>query len=242
MPLPVINETLTYNITIPSTKETYEFRPYYVREEKVLLIAYESKDQGEILNALKNTIVNCCTTPIAVDKLALFDMEHIFIQIRARSVGESADLNVTCQHENEDGSKCGEINKVEINLLDIKMEPLPDNNIKLSDHYTIVMRFPSYKDALEITTNMQEESAVNILFNIAARCIDNVKSNEERFDFSEYSLSEIEEWMNKLKPIQLEKMLGFIKQIPEMYYNLEYTCTKCKSFNSHTLRGITDFF
>lgn len=244
MSLPVINETLTYNITLPSTKEKLEFRPYYVKEEKALLIAYESKDQEHILSTLKNTINSCCLGDIVVDKLPIFDIEYIFTQLRARSVGETSQLKIKCQGVSDSIPEdiCGEFNDITVNLLDIKVDEVPNNNIKLSDKFTIVMRYPSYLDARELTTQDLKSTSVDLLFNVAARCIDHVKGPESRYDFSEYSRPEIVEWLNELKPVQLEEMLNFIKNTPEMYYDVEYTCTKCEHVNKHKLRGITDFF
>jgi len=242
--LPVINEISTFKIAIPSTKEKLEFRPYYVKEEKALLIAYESQDQEQILSCLKNIIIACCVGTISVDRLTLFDLEYIFTQLRAKSVGETSQLRIKCQGPGTKGGeeKCETPNDITINLLDIKLDKLPDNNIKLSENFTAVLRYPSYLDAKEITTSKEDITAVDLLFNVTARCIDHIKGPEERFDFSEYTLPEIEDWLNKLKPIQLENMLNFIKDIPEMYYDVEYTCTKCGHVNKHKLKGITDFF
>lgn len=236
MALPKVNETITYNVVIPSTGKKVEFRPYLVKEEKVLLLAYESEDPEQIMAALKNTIRSCCCEDIDVDGLTTFDLEYIFIKLRTFSVGETSTVLITC--ENQD---CLAQNEVEIDLSKVEVGDQVETEIPLTNNFTAVMRYPSYKMATEAALR-EGVSKVERMYEITTNCLLGVKGTDEYYDFSEYTHEEINNWLEELKSEQLEKLFRFIDSTPTVRQEIEFTCTSCEKVNKSTLEGLTSFF
>lgn len=233
MALPQINEINTYPIVVPSTGKKVLFRPYLVKEEKILLMAYESKDQNQILGALKKTIEACSEETLDVDRMALFDIQYIFVQLRAKSVGETANVFIKC-------SGCEENNEVSINLENVQVGEQSDPEVRISDNYTVVMAYPSYELAAKLLQN--ELTNTEELFEITRSCIKGVKGPDEYYDFSEESVEDTAVWMENLKSSQLELLFKFVQSEPEIQAKVHFTCDQCNVENDRVLEGLENFF
>lgn len=241
MALPQINETIYHPVTIPSTGKVFEFRPYIVKEEKVLLIAYESGDQPTILDAIKNTVSSCCKQQIDIEKLALFDVEYIFAQLRSISVGQTSTLVFRCKQD-VDGELCNHNNEVEVDISAIKVD-VPDQNptVKLNDKFTADLRYPSYKDGITFV-GATTQPTTQTMFDLLGKCVLSVRSDDEIYSFADEPREEIDKWLETLNSVQLGKLFEFINNMPKLSHPIEYTCGKCGHQHKLTLEGLSDFF
>jgi len=236
MALPKLNDTIKFDITIPSTKETKKFRPYLVKEEKILMVAFESKDPKQGLSAITDTIQACCDEEIDVKKLAMFDVEYLFMQLRMKSVGETSDIHLKCK-------KCENVQKFTINLEDIKCE-VPDerNIINLTNDVSIEMIYPSYTMISESNTIEKGTLNANEALALMAKSIKAVHAKDERIDMENESAEEIDEFVNSLTSGQLSSIMKFFEDMPAIKHDISYNCEKCEEENGIVLRGIADFF
>lgn len=232
MALPKLNDVPKYEITIPSTDKKVYFRPFLVKEQKVLLIALESQDEKQILQAVVDTIKACIYEDIEIDKLAIFDLEYIFLQIRGKSVGETADLIMKCR-------ECNHENKVKVDLEEIKIKKGPDKKFVLNDQFTIEMKYPSYEIILR--EDMNTDSVVENIYNTVLLCMSCLYTKDDIIRFDEYTDEDKKEFMESLTSEQFDKIVTFVSNLPAIVYDLEYDCESCKHSNKETLRGIQDF-
>ena len=236
MALPVLNEVPQYELNIPSSGEKVKFRPFLVKEQKVLLIAYESRDPRQIMNATMNCI-SSCVDGLDVSRLSTFDVDYMFTQIRSKSVGESTQVLskcISCEHENEISI---DLNKIEIG--DINR----DNVIPITDNIHIKMKYPSYHDIIS-DKDILEDDTVNTekLFSTIKLCLDSVMTDEENISLKEETPEEVERFLNSLTNDQFEKINAFIDGIPKLKYEQKYNCEKCSTENTVKVEGLQDFF
>ena len=194
MPLPKIS-TAEYELTLPSNGKTIKYRPFLVREEKILILSLESQDQKQISNAVKQVLKECVLTKgIKIDTLPSFDIEYLFLNIRGKSVGETIELIVTC---GDDGVT--EV-PVTVSIDDIKVVKDDDHSpdIELADGYTVKMKYPSLSQFVETNFQDDEKNQVEKSFNIVAQSIDMVYNDEEMFSASECTKKELKEWVESL--------------------------------------------
>jgi len=239
MPLPKIS-TPTYELVIPSTKKKVKYRPFLVKEEKVLILAMESQDTKAIANAVKDVITACITTRgIKVDKLATFDIEFLFLNIRGKSVGEEVEVMVTCP---DDGKT-----KVQttINLDDIQVQisdgHTPD--IKLDDIHTLRMKYPSMSEFIK--TNFATESddiSVDDTFALISACVDQVYSEEESWAASDCTKKELSDFIGSLNTKQFKDIEKFFETMPKLSHTVEVTNPNTKKENKIVLEGLQSFF
>jgi len=237
MALPKLNDMPKYSVTIPSLNKEIRIRPFVVKEEKVLLIAMESQDPKQIASAILDTIVSCSDTPIETKRLTAYDVEYIFMQIRARSVGESADVRLKCQ-------SCDEASQVKINIDDIKINnKIPEPKIKLSDSITIMMKQPSY---MQIANNEkilgEDVTLMDRLFSLVIECVDCVMTNDERISFKDVTVEEATEFLESMTSDQFTKIREFMEQQPTLKHDVKFACEHCGANNKVTLEGLQDFF
>lgn len=238
MSLPKLNSTPKYSITIPSTEQTVKFRPFLVKEEKVLLLAMESNDSTQIFEAIVNTIEACVTDPINMSELTSFDIEYMFIKVRGKSVGESSTIMLKCSDES-----CVAENEVSIPLDDIKVHGLGDvkNVIVLDETLSVEMRFPSFttifndKEITEATGSVQ-------MFALLRKCIAAILTADERIDLNEYSAKEIDAFVESTNQAQFQQMVKFVEAMPKVKHDVKFNCGTCKKENEFTLEGMQDFF
>jgi hypothetical protein len=237
MSLPLINATPQYELTIPSTGQVVTYRPYLVKEEKVLLIAFESKDTKATIQAMMDVISSCVTQDIDVHSLATFDLEYMFLQIRSKSVGETATVNAPC-------SACGEYTEIGIPLDEVIVdtEKFQDNIINLTDEFSVEMRYLTYSDAINSNIASDGDMDVEGMIRIIARCIKTILTPSQRIDVSEYSVEDINAFVDQLTSEQFQKLTKFYKDAPSLKYSHEFKCDSCGHDNKLNLTGLSDFF
>jgi len=235
MALPKI-ATPTFRTTIPSTGQEIEYRPFLVKEEKMLLMALEGQDGKEMTVATKKILDACIMTPdVDIDKLATFDVEYLFLQLRGKSISEVIELRVG---HTDSVEGCDHKTDININIDDIKVEDVrKDNKIMITDQIGVVVRYPSMKDVLLLSTNADDKE---VAFNVISSCIDMVFDAENVYD--DFSHEEMKAWLDGLNQKQFEKVSSFFDKIPKLKYDVKWTCKKCKKQDHFVLEGLQSFF
>ncbi len=241
MPLPKI-ATPTYELELPSTGESVEYRPFLVKEEKLLVLAMESEDQKSITRAIKEVLRACIKTKsIKVDRLPTFDIEYLFLNIRGKSVGEEVEVTVTCPDD--------EVTTVEatIPIDEIRVQKNSDHvdTIKLDDQLTMKMRYPSLNQFIEANfevTDGAKGSQLQQSFDLIAACIDTIYSEEEAWTTSECSKKELSDFLEQLNSSQFQEIEKFFETMPKLSYELDVTNPKTKKKSTVTLEGLASFF
>ena len=226
------SELPTYTMTLPVSKITAKYRPFVVREEKVLLIALQSKDQQQIADAMHQIISVCTNDIVDTTKLCSADSEYAFLQIRAKSIGEEVKPTITCNH-------CGtQTNlKVRLDQFNLYTDYKPtDNNIKLYDNISVVMRHPTLHDF------GLKGNAVDVVFEITKKCIDSMVVDEEVYTRNEIDEKELSDFVDNLTPNEFLKLTQFFENTPKLNYELKYNCVKCSETVKVEFKNITDFF
>ena len=231
MALPEI-ATPTYTLTIPSTKKKVKYRPFLVKEQKILILAMENEDQEQILDAITNTIKSCLITKVDMATLALFDIEYLFLQIRARSISEEIEMRVTCA---DDGETTVDV-KFMVDDVKVNFPKGHTNIIKLSDDLTIEMQYPDLDYFAKI--NFMDEKVDE--YELVAKCIKRVYVGED--DFTSDSLDESKAWVEGLTNNQFEKIQSFFETMPTLRHVLKVKNPKTKVVNEVVLEGLSDFF
>ena len=231
MALPKLNSEPKYELIIPSLKKKVKFRPFLVKEEKVLMIAMESGDQKDALNAILDTISVCIQDKINLNTLTTFDVEYLFLQLRAKSIGETAKVNIKC-------TKCGTPNTVSIKLDDINIElPEIENTVKLDEKVSVELQWPPFKGLTEVNTDNSTESA----FEMIANCNKIIYTEDERINVSEVSKEEIKEFLESMNSEQFSKLRDYIDQLPKLKHDVAFCCKNCATSNNVTLEGVESF-
>ena len=231
MALPEI-ATPIYTLTIPSTKKKVKYRPFLVKEQKILILAMENEDQEQILDAITNTIKACLITKVDMATLALFDIEYLFLQIRARSISEEIEMRVTCA---DDGETTVDV-KFMVDDVKVNFPKGHTNIIKLSDNLTIEMQYPDLDYFTKI--NFMDEKVDE--YELVAKCIKRVYVGED--DFTSDSLDESKAWVEGLTNNQFEKIQSFFETMPTLRHVLKVKNPKTKVMNEVVLEGLSDFF
>ena len=235
MALPVFNDLPKYDLTIPSTKEKVRFRPFLVKEQKVLLMAMESKDETKILDSITDTLTACFVN-LNVENLTTFDVEYMFTQLRGKSVGETSTLSVYC-------AECEETNEYVVNLDEINIVlPEVNNKITLDEKYTLQMRYPKYAHMLKNEILTKKDSTTEQIYEMVMGCMDCLLTEEERISFDDEPKSEIANFLGSLNTDQFGKIMDFVNVIPKLEKEIEFDCTKCGHHNKLVVQGINDFF
>jgi len=233
MSLPVIN-TPTYELVVPSTKETLVYRPFLVKEEKILLMAMEEEKDSQLNRALKQVVNNCTFEKLDVGKLPLFDLEYIFLRIRAKSVGEVAKISVLCEDDGETYVP------VEIDLESIEVEFQEDHSptIDLTDDISIQMGYPTF----EFLNFKADQTEVNQLFDIIGSSIQRVYEGETVYEKVDFSKKDLKVFLESLTSEQFLKVQKFFETMPRLRHKIEVTNPKTKKKNEITLEGLQAFF
>lgn len=236
MSLPQIN-TPVHELTIPSNGKKIKYRPFVVREEKILLLALESEDQKEITDAIVQIIGNCIQSKIDLDSLSTFDVEYIFLNVRAKSVGEVLEFAVTCPDDGETQVE------VEINIDDIKVHKEKGHTdvIDLENGYFIKMKYPTMKYIMEKKPN-DEKSLVDSTFEYAVECIETIYNDEETWEAADSTKKEIGEFVENLNSKQYQKIQSFFATMPKLTHTFKVKNPKTKVESDVTLEGLANFF
>ena len=233
MTLPVIN-TPTYELVVPSTKDTLVYRPFLVKEEKILLMAMEEENETQLNRALKQVVNNCTFQKVKVDKLPLFDLEYIFLRIRAKSVGEVAKLQILCEDDGETYVP------TEIDLESIEVEFQEDHNtkIEITDDIGIVMSYPTF-EYLDFNV---EGSDINKLFDIIGSSIHQIFEGETVYERADFNKKELKTFLESLTSEQFKRVQYFFETMPRLRHTLEIENPKTKVTNTVVLEGLNAFF
>jgi hypothetical protein len=237
MALPVLNSA-TYELEIPSTGERIKYRPFVVKEEKVLLTVLESQDMEQVTRTLRDVIEACTFGKVKISDLAMFDLEYLFLKIRAKSVGESAKILLACE-------KCEEQNEVSINLTDLELKgnPKATSKIQLSPEVGITMKYPTVHRVEQIMTAVNKEgNAVDVILGMIGASIDTIFDAENVYDAKDHKAEEIMDFIESLNKTQFEKVQEFFEEFPKLKEDVSFGCTKCGTANNVTLEGMADFF
>lgn len=232
MALPVISVP-EFTTKIPSSGKEIKYRPFLVKEEKILLMALEGGDMGEMVNAMENLVTSCVHSSVDVKKLATFDMEHIFLRLRAKSVGEMIELNLP--HKEDHQCKAKTPYKLDIESIGVKGD-ISDGKIMITDSVGVKMRYPSYQDVKIMGSDTSTESA----FDLVAQCMEYVFDQNEVYD--DVSLPEKKEWIESLNKTQFQKLTDFFENMPKVSHEITWTCSSCGSEDRIVLEGLNSFF
>jgi hypothetical protein len=238
MPLPKI-ATPIYELEIPSLKKKIRYRPFLVKEEKILIIALESEDSKQIANAVKTVISNCILSKgIKVEDLATFDIEYLFLNIRGKSVGETVDVLITCP---DDGTTQvpTSINLDEIN---VEVDPEHSRDIKLDDSLTLRMRYPSMTEFIKNNFDSGESVSVDDTFDLIVSCIDQIYSEEESWTASDSTKKELLEFVEQLSSKQFKEVEKFFDTMPKLSHTIKIKNPNTKVESEVVLEGLSAFF
>jgi hypothetical protein len=238
MPLPKVS-TPTYELEIPSIKKTVKYRPFLVKEEKILIIAMESEDPKQITEAVKDVIGNCIITRgIKVDTLATFDIEYLFLNIRGKSVGETAEVLITCPDDGETQVP------VTINLDDIKVEVNDEHSrdIQLDDNLSVRMKYPSIQEFIKNNFIRNDQISVDDTFGVITSCIEQIYNEEESWSASDCTKKELTDFLESLSSKQFKKIEKFFESMPKLSHTIKVTNPNTGAENKIVLEGLTSFF
>ena len=227
----------TYELELPSTGKTVKYRPFLVKEEKVLLMALESKDEKQVINAVKDLIKNCVTTRIKVDTLPSFDLEYLFLKIRGASIGENIILTVTCLDDNETQVEAN----INIDEVQIFKPEGHDKKIMFDDKTGLVMRYPSMKEFVD-REFLQKEMKTDEVYGFIADSIDQILDDEEVYDSSTTAKKEFRTFVDSLTTKQFEKIQKFYETSPKLSHTFKVVNPKTGKESSYTIEGLQSFF
>jgi len=237
MPLPKI-ATPTYELVLPSSNRKIKYRPFLVKEEKILIIALESQDQKQIANAVKSILASCILTKgTKVDKLSTFDIEYLFLNVRGKSVGEQIEVMVTCP---DDGKTQVPMS---INIDSIKVQKNSEHNpdIKLDDTYTLKMRYPSLNEFIK-TNFSAEDIKVDDTFDLIASCVDQVYSEEESWTQADCTKKELTDFIESLNSAQFKEIEKFFDTMPKLTHKVKVKNPNTKVESEIVIEGLQSFF
>ena len=238
MPLPTIS-TPTYELILPSSDRKIKFRPFLVKEEKILILAMESQDSKQIAQAVKDVLKKCILTRgIKVEKLSTFDIEFLFLNIRGKSVGEDIEVMVTCPDDKKTQVP------MSINIDSIKVQKDKDHNrdIQLDDTYTLRMRYPSLDEFIKNNFGAVEQMNVDDTFDLIASCIDQVYSEEESWASEDCTKKELNDFVESLNSSQFKLVEKFFETMPKLSHTVQVTNPNTQVESDITIEGLQNFF
>lgn len=241
MPLPKI-ATPTYELELPSTGRFIKYRPFLVKEEKVLILALESQDVKQITLAIKSVLKDCILTRgVKVEELPSFDIEYIFLNVRGKSVGEAIDLIVTCSDDGETQVPV----KVYVDEIKVQKDEDHSTEIKLDDKIVIKMKYPSLEQFIKNNfdfTTQESLSTIERSFEIISSCIDSIFTEEKAWAAGDCTKKELIEFIESMNTEQFKKIEKFFETMPKLKHTFSVTNPKTKQKNEVTLEGLSDFF
>ena len=239
MPLPKIN-TPTYELELPSTGKKIKYRPFLVKEEKILLMALESEDPKQISNGIVQILNDCIITRgVKVQNLATFDIEYLFLNVRAKSVGETVEVNITCPDDDETTVTM----EIEIDSIKVQKNKNHKNIIKLDDTYSMKLKYPSFDQFID--TNFEvggEVSDVNQSLNMITSCIDMVYDKEESWSASDCSKKELTDFVDQLNSKQFKQIESFFVTMPKLSHTISVKNPETGVESEVVLEGLASFF
>ena len=232
MALPIV-EVPKYSVTIPSTGESVVYRPYLVKEEKILMIAMESENQEQVMRAVKEVIAACTFNKINVDTLTVFDMEYVFLKLRSKSVGEVSKIGIKC-------AECSSLNDIEVQLdiLEVTKPEEDSSVVMITDKIGVKLRYPTVKDVNVLSKYSGTEAAMKTI----VACIDNIFDDEKVYPAKDSTPKELEQFVEALNSEQFKKMQKFFETMPSLKHDAKFTCVSCGHQNQLLIKGLANFF
>jgi hypothetical protein len=239
MALPM-NSTPIYNLVIPSTKKSITYRPFLVKDQKTLLIAQQSDDQRIMIDSLKEVIKSCVTEPIEINKLAIFDIEYIFTQLRSKSVGETVDIVLSCDEDHgEDNAKAKIQHTIDLSQLTVQEKEGHTNKIELFGTVGVVMKYPNIDDVKKLQGG---EVTADDTFKLVASSIDYIYDAEAVYHSKDQTEQELMDFINNLTSEQFGKIQSFFDTMPKLTHTVNYNCPVCNKAHTILLEGMQSFF
>ena len=238
MPLPKI-ATPKYELELPSTEETVQFRPFLVKEEKLLVIALESEDSKEITTAVKTVIQNCILSKgIKAESLPTFDIEFLFLNIRGKSVGEDIEVNLICPDDNQTQVRV----TIDINDIKIQRDDSHTDKIKIDDSIMMKMKYPSLAQFIKNNFNFSDKNVMDQSFELIASCIDQVFTEDEVWTAADCTKKEIKEFVESMNSTQFKEIEKFFETMPKLSHKVNITNPNTKVKSEVVLEGLASFF
>ena len=235
MALPQIN-TPTYELVVPSTDEKIKYRPFLVKEEKILLIAMEAQEQSGILNAVKDIVKSCTFDKFDVRKAPIFDIEYIFLNIRAKSVGEVSTVNLRCPDDNETFVQT----EIDLTKVDVQITEGHTNKIELTDEMGMIMTYPTLDSFTDSTTIINASNMLDVIASCVAQIYD--KKGEDVYDAKDSTKQEIVDFLESLNSKQFLEIQKFFDTMPKLTHTVSIENPETKVKSDITLTGLNDFF
>jgi hypothetical protein len=235
MALPLI-QTPRYETRVPSTNARVTYRPYLVKEEKILMLARESADPKQMARAIKDVVASCTFGAVDPDKLSSFDLEFIFLKLASKSVGEVSKITLKCE-------KCEVPNPIEVNLdeIGVDMSNLPNPRINLTDKIGVVMRWPTM-DLIGALSEKGNDHMQEVIMALIAGCIDSIFDENGVYRADDHTPEEIAAFVESLNRSQFAQIQKYVESIPQLHHTVEFDCVKCKEKNSMVIKGLQNFF
>jgi|TARA_B100000085_G_scaffold69270_1_gene61979 hypothetical protein len=238
MPLPTIS-TPTYELELPSTEQTIQYRPFLVKEEKLLVLALESEDTKQITTAIKTVIKNCIKTEgIVVESLPTFDIEYLFLNIRGKSVGEELEVNVLCPDDEETYVPV----KIDIDQINVLKNSEHSKNIQIDDTLAMEMKYPSLDQFIKSNFDFTDQISVEQSFDLIATCISQVFTAEESWAVEDLTKKEVVEFLDQMNSSQFKKIEKFFETMPKLSHEIQVTNPNTKKKSTVVLEGLSSFF
>ena len=235
MALPRIDSP-KYELKVPSSGETVEYRPYLVKEEKILMMAMETKDQQQMIRALRDVIAGCTEGKIQADSLAMFDLEYVFLKIRGKSVGETTKVGLKC-------SSCDHKNEVEINIdeVEVQGEVKKSAKVALTDTVGVVLKYPTVK-GIQRQLGKQDNNDREVTMAAVASAIESIYDAENVYPTEDEKAEDVVNFLDSLTSSQFKKISEYFEDMPRLRHEVKFNCASCKAKNTQTLEGLTNFF
>ena len=238
MPLPTIS-TPTYELVLPSSNRKIKYRPFLVKEEKILILAMESQDTKQIARAVKDVISHCILSKgIKVEKLATFDIEYLFLNIRGKSVGEDIEVMVTCPDDNKTQVPMS----INVDTIKVHIDEKHTKDIVLDDVYTLRMKYPSLNEFIKTNFDNVDDMKVDDTFDLIASCIDQVYSEEESWASEECTKKELTTFVESLNSGQFKKVERFFETMPKLSHTVKVTNPNTEVESEIKIEGLQNFF
>tara|TARA_R100001594_G_scaffold24593_1_gene48271 strand:- start:850 stop:1569 length:720 start_codon:yes stop_codon:yes gene_type:complete len=238
MPLPKI-ATPTYELELPSTGETIKYRPFLVKEEKLLVLALESEDTKQITTAIKAVLKSCIQTKgIKVENLPTFDIEYLFLHIRGKSVGEELEVNVICPDDEETQVKV----KINLDSIEIEKNEDHDNQIKLDDNLMMEMKYPSLEEFIKNNFDFKQTNQMDQSFALIGSCIDKIYNEEEVWATADCTKKEVNDFLEQMNSSQFKEIEAFFETMPKLSHTIKIKNPKTKVESDVVLEGLASFF
>ena len=235
MALPRIDSP-KYELKVPSSGEVVEYRPYLVKEEKILMMAMETKDQQQMIRALRDVIAGCTEGKIQADTLAMFDLEYVFLKIRGKSVGETTKVGLKC-------SSCDHKNEVEINLdkVEVQGEVKKSAKVALTDTVGVVLKYPTVK-GIQKQLGKQGSNDREVTMAAVASAIESIYDANDVYPTEDEKAEDVINFLDSLTSSQFKKISEYFEDMPRLRHEVNFNCASCKAKNTQALEGLTNFF